>query len=268
VAIVATDAGPGIADVGRAMTDGNSERDSLGVGLGAVRRASEVFELVSSDQGTIVVAIVRTHDHSAPTRLSQWDVGSCLLPARGEPVSGYIWASFERDDGTLDLVVVDGLGHGPLANAAAVRAVESDWPEQDDPAGFLRRTHESLRGTRGAATMALRIQRDAGQLRVTAAGVGNVGARLVHPTQPGLTLSSQPGILGRTLPKLRSESRVGPPDARLIVCTDGVTSEWIRYTEKRAQRGSSVLYAAQLLQALGRGRDDATCVVVRKNGSS
>lgn len=48
------DDGPGIADVNAAMRDGYSTRGSLGLGLGAARRLTDVFAIASSPRGTEV----------------------------------------------------------------------------------------------------------------------------------------------------------------------------------------------------------------------
>ncbi|HKC16838.1 MAG TPA: anti-sigma regulatory factor [Steroidobacteraceae bacterium] len=47
VAIVATDHGPGIADVALALRDGYSSSGGLGLGLPGVRRLMDEFEIVS-----------------------------------------------------------------------------------------------------------------------------------------------------------------------------------------------------------------------------
>jgi serine/threonine-protein kinase RsbT len=57
VAIVAEDAGPGIADVDRALTDGFSTSGALGLGLPGVRRLMDEFEIDSQvGRGTVVTA--------------------------------------------------------------------------------------------------------------------------------------------------------------------------------------------------------------------
>jgi len=45
--VVAQDEGPGIADIGQAMTDGFSTGRSLGLGLPGARRLMDEFEIVS-----------------------------------------------------------------------------------------------------------------------------------------------------------------------------------------------------------------------------
>ena len=52
VEIVASDAGPGIGNIGQAMGEGYSTRGSMGSGLGAVRRLADTFEIESSPDGT------------------------------------------------------------------------------------------------------------------------------------------------------------------------------------------------------------------------
>ncbi len=50
-----TDRGPGIEDVGRALTDGYSTGKSLGLGLGGAKRLVDRFDITSSSTtGTIV----------------------------------------------------------------------------------------------------------------------------------------------------------------------------------------------------------------------
>src|SRR5262245_32761267 len=55
IRIVARDAGPGIADLAKAMQDGYTTGKGLGIGLPGVRRLMDEFEIMSEvDKGTIV----------------------------------------------------------------------------------------------------------------------------------------------------------------------------------------------------------------------
>jgi serine/threonine-protein kinase RsbT len=57
IAIVATDRGPGIADIEKAMQDAYSTSGGLGLGLPGVRRLMDEFEIESAvGQGTTVSA--------------------------------------------------------------------------------------------------------------------------------------------------------------------------------------------------------------------
>lgn len=54
------DAGPGIADIGRALEDGYSTGGSMGAGLPGTRRLMDTFDIQSSPAGTwVTVQIVR-----------------------------------------------------------------------------------------------------------------------------------------------------------------------------------------------------------------
>lgn len=56
VRLESLDDGPGIDDIARAMTDGFSTGDGLGVGLASVRRLMDEFEIASSPAGTRITA--------------------------------------------------------------------------------------------------------------------------------------------------------------------------------------------------------------------
>ena len=57
IVIVASDEGPGIADIRQAMRDGFSTSGSLGLGLPGVRRLMDEFEIASErGKGTTVIA--------------------------------------------------------------------------------------------------------------------------------------------------------------------------------------------------------------------
>jgi serine/threonine-protein kinase RsbT len=59
ITIVARDAGPGIADIRRAMTGGYSTSGGLGLGLSGVRRLMDEMEIHSnSNEGTTVTVTI------------------------------------------------------------------------------------------------------------------------------------------------------------------------------------------------------------------
>ncbi|HEU5315976.1 MAG TPA: ATP-binding protein [Chloroflexota bacterium] len=57
VRVVCLDAGPGIPDVGAALSNGFTTGGGLGGGLGAVRRLMDTFDLRSSSAGTAITAV-------------------------------------------------------------------------------------------------------------------------------------------------------------------------------------------------------------------
>ena len=57
ISVVATDDGPGIADIRQALRDGFSTSGSLGLGLPGVRRLMDEFEITSQPGRGTVVAV-------------------------------------------------------------------------------------------------------------------------------------------------------------------------------------------------------------------
>jgi hypothetical protein len=77
--------------------------------------------------------------------------GAICVPKSGETVSGDGWALMSRR-GRHALFVVDGLGHGPDAAAAARAALgAAASPMERSVTDLMAAVHDALRSTRGAA---------------------------------------------------------------------------------------------------------------------
>src|SRR6478672_1685777 len=56
IELISMDEGPGMTDVSRMVTDGVSTKNTLGQGLGAMKRLSDVFQVYSQkDWGTVIL---------------------------------------------------------------------------------------------------------------------------------------------------------------------------------------------------------------------
>ncbi|MFI7020293.1 SpoIIE family protein phosphatase [Streptomyces sp. NPDC050164] len=150
--------------------------------------------------------------------------GGVNIPYGGAEYSGDAWA-WVRSGDRLTLMLADGLGHGPeaaRASSAAVTALHR-WAHLS-PAESLRRLHDALKGTRGAAVALAQLDVRAGRLRF--AGIGNVGARL-RADGTWRPLLSRPGIVGVHRPAtLREEEADWAADRLLVLHTDGLPSRW------------------------------------------
>jgi len=160
-----------------------------------------------------------------------------------------------RPDG-LRVAIVDGLGHGSDAEAAALAAIDSlkDAPDLE-PLEALQRCDLALRGTRGAAASVLVIDRSRGVLRF--AGVGNVEGR-IHSDDRERHFSPNRGILGRGMrsPHLLEFPLIAP--WVVLLHTDGIRG---RDLEIRANLSADAR-AQQILAMAARETDDATVVVI------
>lgn len=260
VEVLSIDEGPGIADVARSLDDGFSTGGTPGTGLGAVRRLAQDFDLHSTvPGGTVVVARLRPDGAVASGHATC--TGAISMAAPGERVCGDGWA-FALDGALASIMVVDGLGHGEQAAEAAAAALEA-FAEDPllPPRELLARTHQRLRGTRGAAVMLL--QADAAGGTVRSAGAGNVIGRLVS----GLTdrtLLTQHGTAGVTIRTPEEVSVAWPPHAMLVVCSDGIETRWKQELVAPVLARDPALAAAVLMRDHCRGRDDATVAVLRR----
>ena len=262
VEIVAIDSGPGIADVGRALTDGYSTAGSSGTGLGAMSRLATTFDIFSSEgSGTVLAARVERGPGGARHGHRSFEVGVVRVAKHGESACGDDWSFVCDSDGRAVLTVADGLGHGQSAADASGRAVAvAAERAADQPATILAHAHAALRSTRGAAVAVAEL--DANGTSVRYAGIGNIAATIVARGE-SKSLVSHNGIAGHEVRKIQEFSYEWPRDALLVMHSDGLSSRWdlSRYAGL-PNRDPSVV-AGVLYRDFSRGRDDALVVVVR-----
>jgi anti-sigma regulatory factor (Ser/Thr protein kinase) len=257
--LVATDAGPGMREVDASRVDGTSTTGTLGIGLGAITRLSTSFDIHSvPGRGTVLVARLGPGGRALPPPPPT--AAGITRAMTGEEVCGDGWAARRRDGRTL-VLLCDGLGHGPLAARATEEALRAfrDAPEEA-PGAVLRRLHQAINHTRGAAGVVALLDPDAGQLRY--AGIGNIAGTLLHPDgRQGLI--SQPGIVGSQVRNLREITYPLPAGAVLVLHSDGVNDRWSLDGSPELLRHDPLVLAATLLRDAGVRRDDASVLVAR-----
>lgn len=186
-------------------------------------------------------------------------------PIAGEHVSGdrHVAVSSTR----LVVAVIDGLGHGPEAAHAAGRAAEIVETHPDErPDALLRRCHDALRNTRGAAMTVASIDPVVGEM--TWLGVGNVQATVLQRRTRDARREWVPlrgGVVGYLLPALRPGTVRLQRDDVLVLATDGVRpvfGEWPAPAEAPQD------VADRILADQSRGTDDALVLVARYRGGS
>jgi anti-sigma regulatory factor (Ser/Thr protein kinase) len=252
--LVTIDAGPGVRDVTAALRDGHSTAGTLGIGLGAIQRLADFADLYSRPgHGTALVARFRV---GPPVSQPRW--AGLIRPITGETECGDAYGVVLADD-TVTAVLCDGLGHGPLAAAAAAAGVAAVL---DDPAGepaaLLERVHRRMSGTRGGAVGVVQV---GGQL-ARFAGLGNVAASIVSDGQRK-SMISIPGIAGVQARTIRQFEYDVPPGSAVIVHSDGVSSRWEAAALPALEARDPLLIAAVLLAEAGVHRDDAGVLVLK-----
>lgn len=260
IEVLALDRGPGISNISECLRDGFSTKDTPGNGLGAISRLSHLFDIYSVP--TLGTALL-THLWAIPLPLSQekFKLGAVCLPKPGESVSGDTWAR-ERDGCRTLLLVVDGLGHGPLAAQAASEAVRVFRDNYHrSPGAIVEQAHAALRSTRGAALAIAEIDRE--QESVRFAGVGNIAGSVLWPAG-GYSMVSHNGTVGHEVRKIQEFTYPWHQGGLLVMHSDGLGTQWRleRYAGLTAKHPS--LIAGVLYRDFNRGRDDVTVLVAKE----
>lgn len=257
IEFLCVDRGPGMPDIAHCLRDGVSTGSgSPGTGLGAISRMADDFQVVSSASGTVCLVRVR------PARSQRPDVahrlGAVCLAVPPETISGDAWA-VRHAGARTDVLVVDGLGHGPLAGYAAQAAVDAFKARDFMPLEtLLLDTHEALRGTRGAAVFLARSED--GLLQ--SCGAGNVAGRCFNGVADR-SLIGQHGTAGVQIAKPRVMDSQSLAHGVLVLHTDGISGRWKSADYAGLLGKDPSLMAACILWQHWRGRDDATVVVLK-----
>jgi len=201
----------------------------------------------------------------SPDPWVEWGVAQ--IPLEGQTVCGDLHLVKSFADGVLT-VVVDGLGHGVEAAAAAQVAVATLEAHAHEPAiTLLQRCHQALIPTRGAAISLASFNATYGTM--TWLGVGNVEGVLLRadknaaPPQESIMLFS--GAAGHQIPSLRAVVTPVSPGDLLILFTDGVRPDFL---SELIPAQSPQRIADHICAKCNKGTDDALVLVSRYAGGA
>ena len=197
----------------------------------------------------------------------EWATAGRPLP--GEHVSGDQAIAIGVDDDAALFGVIDGLGHGPAAATAALRAVDALKSARSERLEVLvQRCNRVLGGTRGVAMTLARVDFGTGDLAWT--GVGNVSADLVAKSATGIHVRASArlsaGIVGYRIPEIWPAQVVSIRAGDLIVMTtDGIAEDHLEHIDFA---GSATVIAEQILSKHAKETDDAMVLAARHRGAS
>jgi anti-sigma regulatory factor (Ser/Thr protein kinase) len=258
MAALALDHGPGMAQPGAMMLDGATTTGTMGGGLGAISRQASEFGLWTTQGGGTAV-YAGFWPEASPWTTTGLDVGAVCVPIEGEAVCGDAWA-FHGGPERSSLLVVDGLGHGPMAREAALAAVETFRARvQRGPADLLSDMHDALRHTRGAAVAIAEFL--PGRDLVRFAGAGNVAATLIEK-ETVRHMISQFGTVGHRISRIHELQFPWRRGTQVVLHTDGVKGGWSLGEYPGIARCHPMILAGLLWRDHAREKDDATVVVV------
>lgn len=263
VEAVAVDRGPGMADPDRSGRDGHSTAGTLGIGMGAVSRLTNRWDMYTQPgRGTTLAVQFWASSPGAQPAGSGAETrpvaDGITRPLAGESVSGDRYAIRSTAAGQL-LLLSDGLGHGKLAANASSMAVEAFLVgAPDSPTRMVDRLHRQMGHTRGAAIGVAELDWAAGVARF--AGLGNIAGHVVAPGARR-TMVSLPGIAGHNCRSLRQFDYPLPGDALVVMHSDGVRDRWDLDDYPGLAAHTPLVVAATLLRDAGVRRDDASVLV-------
>ena len=197
------------------------------------------------------------------SKLIEWAVAA--RPLAGQTVSGDLHVVETREGGVL-LGVIDGVGHGREAGAAAQKAADTLKRHAGESViSLVTRCHEVLAGTRGAVMTLASV--DALDHTVTWLGVGNVEARLFR-TEAGIShpcehILLRAGLIGLQLPALQASLMLLAPGDLLVFATDGIQTG---FEGAINMTGPIQQIADGVLGRYFKGTDDALVLVGRYTG--
>jgi hypothetical protein len=262
--ILCIDKGPGMTDVPRMMKDGISTTNTLGQGLGAIERLSNVSQVYSiPGWGTIVYALATTEPAKYVARSAglEIDIRALCISKPREVVSGD-GHRIRRMGAQVRIFFGDGLGHGEHAKEAVDTAGAAFLAcEEDDPTAIIRLIHEQVRRTRGlVATVAI------GDLKKgewSICGIGNILTRLFS----GVTYRnymSYNGTVGLNVPNsLKASIYKMEKNQHLVMCSDGIRTRWDLNRYPSIFKYDNTLMAAALYSDFTRGNDDASILIAK-----
>jgi hypothetical protein len=264
IEIISIDNGPGMTDVTRMVADGVSTKNTLGHGLGAMKRLSDVFQVYSQkDWGTIILVRVFTEALPIFRKPQKTEIRSVVLPKPPEEAcgDGFFWTQSKEN---IRLFLGDGLGHGPEAAYAVEKAGEAFLNcTECEPVEIIRFIDSSVKKTRGlVGTVAIF---DFKEKKWKICGVGNIITKVNTPTG-GKNYMSYNGIIGLNVPNtLNVQELAYEKDQQLIMCSDGIKSRWDTTKFPAITRYDLSILSAALLKDFARNTDDMSVAACKIN---
>jgi negative regulator of sigma-B (phosphoserine phosphatase) len=200
-------------------------------------------------------------------RVVSWilDWGSAGTALGGGTASGDRGVVVPFPGGVL-VAVIDGLGHGPEAREAAIKAEQVLIAAPYEPVSDLMLAcHEQLKGTRGAVISVASF--DAATETMSWLGVGNVEGLLVRGAHGGAAeaVAMRGGTVGYMLPPLTARTLDVRAGDTLVLATDGIRHGF--KAEILAAREPQYI-ADEILRVWGKDNDDAYVIVARYTGAA
>lgn len=266
------DSGNGIPDVENAMRDGFTGKESLGIGLGTIRRFSDIFEVNPTEKDSINDSYTNAlSNYKHCIRIVKWVpenrwlgtnrsliTGAVSRCKPGETLNGDTYLISHLSSVKTMAAIIDGLGHGKEAHMASNIIKEQLLLKSDLPLDeLIKYIHQAARGTRGAVIGLVFINIEASKLYFV--GIGNIEGFIISSTGKK-SLISFGGILGHNIrtPHIFEFPFNGGDSVCLF--SDGINTRWntdeINWNEHPQKN------ADFLINNYSRPNDDSTVLII------
>jgi anti-sigma regulatory factor (Ser/Thr protein kinase) len=253
IELLTVDRGHGF-DLANCLIDGYSTGGTQGIGLGAVSRLAQVFDVHTDAHGAVVLARVYKGGTAKDIRL-----GVSQHSLHDDPACGDTW-HVTLGEQRVSALLIDGLGHGEEAERAAKAGAQAFAQSPfSAPQYLLGELHQAMNGTRGGAVAI--AQYEGARDSIAFIGIGNIGATLVGGERPR-GLASHPGIVGGQYRKGQVFDYAHVRGNLLIMFSDGLQSRWNLQAYPGLVFRHPAVIAAVLHRDFCRGRDDVTVLVL------
>ncbi|MFD2740594.1 ATP-binding protein [Sulfitobacter aestuarii] len=259
VVMIFTDRGPGIGDVDRMFQDGESSTDSAGLGLGAIRRLSDTFDIFSSaENGTTIACSFMAEGAALDCGVDAVGLRVCHP---NETVCGddYLLQQSRR---ATHILLCDGLGHGAEAAKASdeVMRAAGEAGISAAPGGIMEQVTEALVGKRGAVAAILQIAQP--EMVMSYAGLGNISTLWIS-AESTKRMAVRDGRIGARTTRGYEETGELSAGDMIIMHSDGLKTLREAHIPPGLLKKTPLLIAGFFLDRAFRGRDDASIVVAR-----
>lgn len=276
IEIFCYDSGNGIENFDNAITDGFSGKETLGLGLGTIRRFSDILEIgnMISEPLKENNSIVHTA-YSHCIRIVKWVpethwmgnnksliMGASSRCIPGETLNGDAYLVHHLSATKTLAAVIDGLGHGKEAHLASSIIKEQVFLKSDLPlVDLIKYVHTAAKGTRGAVIGLVLINTELSKLSFI--GIGNIEGFVVNPSSKK-SLISFGGILGHNIRTPQVFDFQFKKGDTICLYSDGINSRWnpndINWNEL-PQKNTDYL-----INNNSRLNDDATVLIINYSG--
>jgi hypothetical protein len=260
IELICIDNGPGMLNASKMIQDGISTTNTLGHGLGSIKRLSDDFEIYSQiGWGTIVLSRVYNNPHK--TKPTDIIIRPIVVFKPGEKTSGDGYV-YKKNDNYFKIMLADGLGHGPEANKAVNEAAIAFKVFPDySPAETIRFIHNSIKKTRGVVINILSY--NFASKTWDSAGVGNIATRFFGPMNLKNVMSYN-GIVGHNIPNtLNNQTYSSGEFNYVMMCSDGINTRIELAKYPNILKYDLTILAAAIYKDHSRRNDDMSIVIVK-----